>query len=156
MPILETTSLWWLLLGCFGGAIVSALVPWVNAELLLLVALPLAVTHQASMPLVVVVTLGQMVGKSVMYWLSRKATGISAHRLTLVEHWRARLEHHPRKAFAVMGLSALVGFPPFYVVSVVAGALRLSFAAFLAVGGLGRLAHFGLLAAAPHLAHRWF
>ena len=74
MPILEATSLWWLLLGCFGGAIVSA----------------------------------------------------------------------------------LVGVPPFYVVSVVAGALRLSFAAFLAVGGLGRLAHFGLLAAAPHLARRWF
>lgn len=40
MLILEATSLWWLLLGCFGDAIVSALVPWVNAELLLLVALP--------------------------------------------------------------------------------------------------------------------
>jgi len=49
----------------------------------------------------------------------------------------------------------LLGFPPFYIVSVVAGALRMSFAAFLTVGGLGRLAHFGLLAAAPHLAQQW-
>jgi membrane protein YqaA with SNARE-associated domain len=155
MTFFDSTTTCWLLLGCLGGAFVSALVPWMNAEVMLLAALPLAVTHRASLPLVVVVTLGQMVGKSVMYWLSCRATGASGRTPTAMERWRERFEQHPRSAVAIVGLSALAGVPPFYLVSVLAGTLRLSFTAFLAVGSLGRLAHFGLLAAAPQLAQRW-
>lgn len=55
---MDSTSVVWLLFGAFGGAIVSALVPWVNGELLLLAALPAATAHEAGMPLVIVVTAG--------------------------------------------------------------------------------------------------
>jgi membrane protein YqaA with SNARE-associated domain len=45
-----------------------------------------------------------------------------------------------------VGVSAFAGFPPFYVMSMAAGTMRISFAAFLVVGGLARFAHFALLA----------
>ena len=35
MTIFASATLRWLLFGCFGGGIVSALVQWVNAEILL-------------------------------------------------------------------------------------------------------------------------
>ena len=156
LTFLDSTTVGWLLLGCFGGAIVSAIVPWVNAELLLLAAMPVAMKHQASVPLVIVVAFGQMTGKSVLYWLARTAKVPRAERLAnAIERWRARFERHPRSAIAIMGVSAVSGFPPFYVISVVAGALRISFVAFLMVGSLGRLTHFGLVAAVPHLVGRW-
>jgi membrane protein YqaA with SNARE-associated domain len=55
-----------------------------------------------------------------------------------------------------MGVSAVTGFPPFYIISIVAGALRISYVVFLIVGSLGRLAHFALFALVPHVASRWF
>ena len=95
MTIFASATLEWLLLGCFGCAIVSALVPWVNAEILLLAALPIATTYEASVPLIVVVTLGQMVGKSVIYWLSREAIGRTRRVLpAAVEKWRKRFARH--------------------------------------------------------------
>lgn len=155
MTFFESNAVVWLVLGTFGGAIVSAIVPWVNAELLLLSTV--AVRRDATIPLVIAVALGQMVGKSVLYWLARTATVPRAERLaSAVERWRTRFQEHPRSAVMVMGLSAVTGFPPFYVISLVAGALRISFVAFLTVGVLGRLVHFGLFALVPHVARRLF
>lgn len=144
-----------LLVALFGAAVVSALLPWVNGELVMLAALPVAETHGNVVGLVLVVTLGQMVGKSVMYWLSRRARGTLARRFRSgVERWRIRFENHPRSTLGLVLVSALVGFPPFYAVSIAAGAFRMRFGRFLAVGGIGRLAHFAIVALLPHMAWR--
>jgi membrane protein YqaA with SNARE-associated domain len=51
----------------------------------------------------------------------------------------------------VVFVSSLVGFPPFYLVSVAAGALEMAFGPFLALGSVGRLLHFGVIAWLPHV-----
>jgi membrane protein YqaA with SNARE-associated domain len=145
-------GLWWTALGYYMAAIVSAVVPWVNGELLMMSAVPLARSRGALAILVVAVTAGQMTGKALMYWVSRKSTRPHSMRVQRsVERWRGRLQRRPRAVLAVVLVSALVGFPPFFVVSVAAGAIGLAFPRFLAVGLAGRLAHFAAVAFGPEL-----
>jgi membrane protein YqaA with SNARE-associated domain len=128
------------------GAVVSSLVPVVNAELLLM---GLALATPAAAPLLVVVmAAGQMVGKSVLFLGGGRLTRSSlGGRLA-----RWRLDGRTRRAGApLIGISAFTGLPPFYLVSVAAPALGVSFRTFLAVGLAGRLLRFGVLVALPRL-----
>jgi uncharacterized membrane protein YdjX (TVP38/TMEM64 family) len=98
-----------------------------------------------------------MTGKAAMYWLSRKsARPRSPLAQRAVDRWRARLQQRPRSALAVIFLSALVGFPPFFVVSLAAGALGVEFRRFFAAGAVGRLVHFTVVACIPELLRRAF
>jgi len=146
---------WWIASGYFGLALVSAVLPWVNAELLMLSAVPLAGSPTQLGMLVGAVTAGQMSGKATMYWMARSTTRPLGPRLQLaLDRWRARLERRPGSALAVTFVSSTTGLPPFYLVSMVAGTLRMAFGRYLAVGLLGRLLHFGIVAFLPHLAWR--
>jgi membrane protein YqaA with SNARE-associated domain len=60
----------------------------------------------------------------------------------------------PRWVLALIFLSALIGIPPFFIVSVAAGAIGLAFPRFLAVGAAGRLAHFTVVAFVPEFVAR--
>lgn len=140
-------SMFWMLAGSFGAATASAVIPWVNAELLLLAAAPTAATHGLTGALICAVTLGQMVGKSGMYWTTRLAADRGATTAdAVVGRWRSVFEAYPRTGLGMVFLSATCGIPPFYIVSIVAGGLRMAFLPFVAVGTAGRLLHFGLLA----------
>ncbi len=128
------------------GAVVSSLVPIVNAELLLM---GLAFATPAAAPLLVVVmAAGQMVGKSVLFLGGGRLT-----RATLegrLARWR--LDGLRRGAGApLIAVSAFTGLPPFYLVSVAAPALGVRFRTFLAMGLAGRLLRFGALVALPQL-----
>jgi membrane protein YqaA with SNARE-associated domain len=137
----------------FALAVLSAIVPWVNGELLMLSAVPVAATSAQLAGLVVVVTVGQMVGKSVMYWLSRGATSRRIPRLeAAIARWRGRFEGRLASALGITLVSSAVGFPPFYLVSIAAGALNVPFAPFLIVGTIGRLVHFATVALIPYVA----
>lgn len=149
------SNLWWASLAYYGAAIVSAVVPWVNAELLMISAIPLADSRVELAALIVAVSAGQMTGKAFMYWASRKSTRpYSPMVQRAVDRGRARLDHNPRSVLATVFLSALVGFPPFFIVAVAAGALGLAFRRFLAVGVAGRLVHFAIVAYLPDLFWR--
>ena len=50
-----------------------------------------------------------------------------------------------RCATTIVLTSSIVGVPPFYVTTVLAGALRMSFARWLIVGSMGRLVRFGAI-----------
>ncbi len=155
MTGLELPSIWWIATGCYAIAVVSAIVPWVNAEVVMISAAPLAMSQVQLAALVAVVTLGQMTGKSVMYWISRTAARPRAPRVQhAIDRWQERLQRHPGSALGVMAISSTVGLPPFYVVAIAAGALHVPFGRFLAVGTAGRLVHFALLALVPHLVWR--
>jgi membrane protein YqaA with SNARE-associated domain len=65
-----------------------------------------------------------------------------------------RLETRPASALGITFASALVGVPPFFLVSIVAGALNVAFARFLVAGTAGRLIHFTLVAFVPELLRR--
>ena len=152
---LELLNIWWIALGCYTLAIVSAVLPWVNAEVVMLSAVPLAESPYQLGALVALVTLGQMTGKTIIYWASRNATRPRTPRLQeAIDQWRERLHRHPGSALGVMLVSATLGVPPFYIVAIAAGALNVAFGQFLAVGTFGRLAHFALLAFIPQLIWR--
>jgi uncharacterized membrane protein YdjX (TVP38/TMEM64 family) len=99
--------------------------------------------------------MGQMTGKSVMYWLSRNAGGKYASRFrSAVDGLRTRFDAHPRAALGLVLVSALVGVPPFYAVSIAAGASGMRFGRFLAVGGSARFVHFAVVALLPQVVMR--
>jgi len=131
------------------GALVSSLVPFVNAELLL-IGMALA-TPAAAPLLVVVVSVGQMVGKSVLFLTGgRVARSALEGRLA---RWRLDGRTH-RAGGPLIGMSAFLGLPPFYLVSVAAPALGVRFRTFLVMGLAGRLLRFGLLVSLPELVAR--
>ena len=131
------------------GAVVSSLVPLVNAELLLI---GLAVASPTAAPLLVVVmAAGQMVGKSVLFLGGGRLTPSTLQ--PRLARWRLDGRTRPARV-PLVGISAFTGLPPFYLVSIAAPALGVSFRTFLAVGLAGRLLRFGALVALPQvLAH---
>ena len=128
------------------GAVLSSVVPFVNAEILLL---GLALASPESAPLLVVVmAAGQMAGKSALFLGGdRLAPAAMEARLA---RWRRGGSGRAAGA-PLVGVSALVGLPPFYLVSIAAPALGVRFRTFLAMGLAGRLLRFALLVALPQL-----
>ena len=146
------SELTWIAAAYYPLAVISAVLPWVNAELLMLSAVPLVDTPLGLGAFVCVVTAGQMTGKGAMFWVARRAKGTRAARLELIlTRWRTYTVRRPRSTVGVMLVSAVFGFPPFYLVSMAAGAFGVAFGRFLAIGSLGRLIHFGTIAFVPHL-----
>jgi membrane protein YqaA with SNARE-associated domain len=144
--------MWEILGGLLIGTVVSGVVPVVNAELL--VAGAAVAAPSIGVPLVAAVsTVGQMMSKTLLFGVARWTPG------RLPDKARARLERASealaRRGGAVGPLvftSAAVGLPPFYGVSLAAGALGMRLRTFLVSGGVGRLVRFGALAwAARHV-----
>ncbi len=142
-------------LSCFGLSVVSALLPWVNCEVLLLSLAAFARSPFDLANLVLLTTAGQMAGKCGLYWAGRRGLGLQTGRVgRTVDSWRGRFEKSPSRPAALVFLSSAVGIPPFYVITVLAGAFRVHFGRFLLLGALGRVLRFGLLAFVPQLALR--
>jgi membrane protein YqaA with SNARE-associated domain len=133
---------------CLGVTTVSAIVPWINAEVVVLSLPAVAGSTPALVALVGVATLGQMAGKSVIYWAARRGVRApSAAMQARLDDWRLRLEHRRYALPALVFVSSVVGIPPFYLMTLLAGALGMSFPLFLVAGTAGRLVRFGSLAA---------
>jgi membrane protein YqaA with SNARE-associated domain len=155
MTGLELSNLGWIAASCYALAVASALMPWVNAEVLTLSAAPLAGSPIQMAGLVAIVTLGQMTGKTAMYCVSRRATRPRSARLQqAIDRWGMQLQRHPRSAMGIILASSTLGVPPFYLVAVAAGALKIGLGQFLAIGTFGRLIHFAVVAFVPQLVWR--
>jgi membrane protein YqaA with SNARE-associated domain len=138
--------MWDVLLSLFVGAIVSGVVPIFSAEVITLVAA--AAVPAAGAPLVALVTTtGQMISKTALYGLARWAPAYLPRRAQVaLEHAGDRLASHQRVLESAVFVSGVVGFPPFYGVSLAAGALRMRILSFILVGGAGRFVRFGAVA----------
>lgn len=146
-------------LAVLGVAFVSALVPLVNIEAYLGVRGSVG-AMQSIWLLGLAAALGQMVGKLVWYylganslswgWVRRKMDKPKAQeRLAL---WQTRTATRPLLAGALVFGSAFSGFPPFAILSVLAGQLRMNVALFFALGLAGRWLRFvGVLGGAEWL-----
>lgn len=146
-------------LGTFAVCVLSAIVPFVNAELYLIAASAYAAPGLAWM-LVIAAALGQMAGKSLMYYAGVGALSLPGERLRrMVAQVRERYEGAGAAGTTlgtgVILLSASLGLPPFYVVSIACGLLRIPFIQFFALGLVGRLARFGVIVLAPQLVKFW-
>lgn len=137
------------LLGVAGVGVLSALVPLVNIEAVLGVRGSVADVHSIWL-LGFAAGLGQMLGKLVWYYLGanslswgwvrrRMETPKAAERL---ERWRRRTHERPFVAGGLVFVSAVTGFPPFAILAVLAGQLRMQLAMFFVLGLLGRWLRF--------------
>jgi membrane protein YqaA with SNARE-associated domain len=141
---------WWAAGATFVLAFCSAIMPWVNAEVLTLALPALAGTTPRLLLLVALVTVGQMAGKCILYESARRGMRVPRGRAgALIEQLRAKLAGSPGKSVTVLGLSSSIGFPPFYLMSIVAGMLKMPFGWFLAAGTVGRFLRFGFFAFVP-------
>ena len=144
--------------GTFLYCLLSAFVPVVNAEIYL-VGVAVASDAPASM-LALAAAAGQMLGKMVFYLLGRgvldvsrlrrksRTSGAWTARMARVQLWCGR---HPWGPAAVTLVSATAGLPPFAVVSVLAGTLRMRWWLFAVCGFAGRFARFLAVLLAPGL-----
>ena len=134
-----------------GFAVASAVVPVLNIELYLIGAAALAPRGMA-VPLVLAATIGQMIGKVVVYFAATGTVKLPGKRLRrALEGMNTHLRNRPRSGGALVFASAASGFPPFFIVTVAAGAARMNLAAFVVLGFLGRLVRFSVCVALPHL-----
>lgn len=154
---MAASGLVWISLGYFGLAVASAIFPWVNAEVLVLSLPAVAPSRTALFVLLLVATAGQMTGKCVLYWAGRKGNTVLRGRAgEALTKWRQRLEARPSRAVALVLVSSVVGLPPFYLMTLVAGALKMNFLTYLTAGTAGRLVRFGALVTLPQLALTFF
>lgn len=137
------------LLGVAGVGFMSALFPVVNIETLLAVRSAVASVDEMWV-LALVAALGQMTGKLVWYYLGANSLHWGFVRRKVeqpknaarLELWRNRVHERPVLAGLLVLVSATVGVPPFAILSVVAGQLRMSLWLFCPVGLLGRWVRF--------------
>lgn len=154
-------------LSLLGVAFASALVPLINIEVYLIGLAAVTSTEHVWL-LAAIAGVGQMIGKLVWFylganalrwgWVRRKMENPKAQ--AKLELWRSRTHDRPLVAALLLFLSAAGGFPPFAIVAVIAGQLRLNVLLFLAVGIVGRTLRFAAFLGGAdwlsHLVHGWF
>lgn len=129
--------------------IASALIPVINIEAYLTVRASVASVH-GIWSLTLVAAVGQMLGKIVWYYLGANSLSWGWVRRRVerpknaarLELWRSRTHDRPVAAGGLVLVSAFTGFPPFAVLSVLAGQLRMNLALFLGLGLVGRWLRF--------------
>jgi membrane protein YqaA with SNARE-associated domain len=129
----------------------SALVPLINIEAYL--GLRAALAEVDVWLLGFVAAFGQMVGKVIWYyigasslewrWVKQRLENPKA-QARLVK-WRGRTDERPVVAGLLVFASAFTGLPPFAILAVVAGQLRMSLPLFLVIGLAGRWLRFAAL-----------
>lgn len=144
--------------GTFLFCVLSAVVPVANAEVYLV---GVAVASDTSPGLLAIAAAaGQMTGKMLFYLIGRGVLDVSRLRRkgTASGRWAARMatvqawsDRHAWGPGAVTLVSAFVGLPPFAVVSVLAGTLRMRWWLFATIGMVGRSGRFLAVLLAPGL-----
>ena len=154
-------------LGLLGISIASALVPVINIEVYLVGLATVSASDRVWL-LAAVGGVGQMLGKLVWYylganalrwgWVRRKVEKPKAK--AKLELWRSRTQDRPLVGATLLFASAVSGFPPFAIVAVLAGQLRMNVWLFLGVGLVGRTLRFAAFlgggGALGGLTNGWF
>jgi membrane protein YqaA with SNARE-associated domain len=134
---------------------VSGLVPFVNSELYLVAVSPM-VSRPALLPIALLSATGQMAAKTIIFYAGRGVFKINMGKLDRkIEAVQQKFQEWENKADALMLISAAVGLPPFYVVSFVAGALKLHYIRFFAAGIIGRSIRFTAIVYFPQLVLKY-
>jgi membrane protein YqaA with SNARE-associated domain len=137
-------------------SLTSGFIPLVSTELYVLSVSALAPGHQ-HVGVALMAALGQITAKTVIFLAGAGAADLTrlrhSDRIVKVRGW---LERHRQYLVFVIFLSALAGLPPFYLVSVAAGAMRTPLAVFIPVSFLGRFLRFLVLVELPGVVSWWW
>ncbi len=135
----------------FVVCLVSGLVPIVNAEIYLL-SVGALVPHEQVLSLLAPAALGQVIAKSILYFAGTGALRLPRGKvMQKLEGVQKRIESSRFPAGVIVLLSAIIGLPPLYLVSIAAGVLRIRFVVFVAAALAGRLVRFAVLLEFPGL-----
>lgn len=130
----------WLVTFLFSLA--GGVIPLLNVEAYLL-ALSAVVPQAETIPVALAASLGQMLGKSLLYLAGKGLVRLPFRRSDeRIREMAARLARAEGGAMALVLASAVTGIPPFYGVSLAAGMLRMRFGRFFAVGCVGAFLRF--------------
>lgn len=148
-------------LGLYGSALVvafiSGIVPFVNAEIYLAgVVLAVGGVPEALL-LAVLVAIGQTAAKVLLYQAALRATNAGTRNAKLaarIERARQRVAKWGSRPLSMTFVSATVGLPPFYAVSLFAGMLALRFRTFVLLALAGRTIRFVTIAVIAALARQ--
>ena len=139
------------LLATFAFCVGSAIIPVLHAETYLVTA-SLIAPPELRWPLVIAATSGQMLGKVGMYYAGRGTRLIPGERMQRrIQLATARYREKRRIGSGLVFVSAMSGFPPFYLVSIAAGMLTFPLMPFIILGFAGRLIRFAVAVFLPHL-----
>ncbi len=129
-------------------SVLSGLVPVVNGELYLVAAILVADDPTIALVLAVLVAVGQMIAKIGLYHAALGATrlGRTTRLGAKLERAQELAQRWRNKPLTVLFVSAVTGLPPFYLVSLLAGVLRIRFVTFVVLGLVGRVIRFVALA----------
>lgn len=138
--------MWEVLGGLLIGCAVSGLLPVVNAELLV-VGAAVAAPAIGVPALAAASAAGQMMTKTFLFGVARWAPSrLPSRARRVLGRASAAVNRRGGAAGSLVFTSAAVGLPPFYGVSLAAGALGMRLRSFLWTGATGRLLRFGVLA----------
>jgi membrane protein YqaA with SNARE-associated domain len=139
-----------LLAATFCFALASGLIPFVfNTELYLLSVAVL--TDASPVAIVGLMTAGQMLGKTAVYFAGRGSLNLEWVRRQATAKAAAAFARRPGNALGVLAVSSVTGVPPFYAVSLLAGTLRVPVVAFVTIGTAGRVIRFAAVFLFPAL-----
>lgn len=146
--------------GVLSGTVVvcfiSGFIPVVNAELFLLLVAAM-IPKTMFFPVLLLATIGQMTAKSFIYLAGKGVIRLPIKKLEQgISRMEERMETWESGIGTFMFVSAFSGFPPFYLSTFAAGALRLRFNYFLVSGFSGRLLRFGVVMFFPQLFKELF
>jgi membrane protein YqaA with SNARE-associated domain len=137
--------MWEILGGLLVGTAVSGIVPLVNAELLV-VGAAVAAPGLGIVILAAVSTVGQMLSKTLLFAVARWAPRhLPAKARNTLQRACDAVSERGGAVHSLVFTSAAVGLPPFYGVSLAAGALGMRTRSFVFSGGAGRFLRFGAL-----------
>lgn len=138
-------------LATFVFSLAGGIIPVLNIEAYVL-ALSVASPRADLLPVALAASLGQMAAKSLVYLTGRGVVRLPLQRTgDRLREVSARLTRVDGRAMAVVLTSAVTSMPPFYAVSLAAGAVRLRFARFFAVGCVGAFLRFAAVFTLPRL-----
>ena len=142
----------------FALGVLFGVIPLGGAELVVL-AIGGVKPRGLLLPLVMVFTLGHVLGKAAWYWLGTRHDRVRHPWLRRqIDRALRLLTEYPKLGTAALGSSALVSVPPFHLSAIAAGAVNCPFALFMTVAFVGRAVRFAVIAIAPQLAFailRW-
>ena len=134
----------------FGFAFLSGVIPFVlNIELYLIAVA--ALTGAPAAAIVGLATAGQTAAKLVLYLVGKGALNFRWVKKSASSKAADAFAKRPGGGLGIVAVSSVIGFPPLYAVSLVAGTLRLPLAAFTAIIIVGRVIRFAAVYLAPGL-----
>ena len=135
-----------LLSSAFAASVVSGFIPSVNAEIVVAGA-AVAAPPGYMIAVIVVCSVGQMLAKVALYagmrWLPERLPKKATARLERASEKVRKLE---QAGLSLVLVSAIVGLPPFYLISLAAGAMKLNLTGFIVTGTVGRVIRFAIIA----------